>query len=127
MTENKPFLEDVNGFEDNNQKNDRERNKKVTITIPDDSISNGSDIHLHKDEARDEAGPLPDSQQLAKRTLRRNSISLPDLNTPLMQALKQMYGEEEPPENNESVDDVNDINEVSDQQCKNDPPLKRSS
>lgn len=54
-----------------------------------------SDTSLNREEARDHPGPLPDSTELRRRELRRNSISLPELNSIQMDALKKIHDDEE--------------------------------
>lgn len=91
------------------------RIKNVVIMIPDDRVSIASDTLSHKEEAKDTAGPLPDTKQMARKTLRRNSISMPDLNTPMMAVLKNLYAENEANATEQHFEDFNrdDRNEVS--------------
>lgn len=62
----------------------------VIITIPDDLTSTED---LNWEEAREHPGPLPDAATLSQRGLRRNSISLPELNSIQMDALQKIHAE----------------------------------
>lgn len=54
-----------------------------------------SDTSLNREEALDHPGPLPESGDMRSRKLRRNSISLPELNSIQMDALKSIHDEQE--------------------------------
>lgn len=99
-----------------NSVSEKKSDNKVTITIPDDAIGSSSETLLHKEEAKDMAGPLPNTEQMSRKILRRNSISLPDLNTPLMNALQQLYSgvEADKEQNNGETMDLNEDQVVDD-------------
>lgn len=62
----------------------------VIITIP-DVLTSTEDLNW--EEAREHPGPLPDAATLSQRGLRRNSISLPELNSIQMDALQKIHAE----------------------------------
>lgn len=72
-----------------------ESRRRESLLPKPENLHQISDTSLNREEARDHAGPLPDSRDLRRRELRRNSISLPELNSIQMDALKKIYDEKE--------------------------------
>lgn len=75
--------------------------KKATFSInmsggESDSDSTNEEKKRHQDEeALENPGPLPDQDVMSKRSLRRNSISLPEINSIQMNALQKIHEEME--------------------------------
>uniref|UniRef100_A0A336KXI7 CSON001889 protein n=1 Tax=Culicoides sonorensis TaxID=179676 RepID=A0A336KXI7_CULSO len=67
----------------------------IQVTSQDVKTPDKSDTSLNREEARDNPGPLPDSTEMRRKELRRNSISLPALNSIQMDALKKIHNEDE--------------------------------
>lgn len=80
-------------------KSDERRPSVAKFSIHGSHTSITSDSSVNREEARDHPGPLPTSTDI-RRGLRRNSISMPELNSDLMGILQDMYGDHE---NNEQV------------------------
>lgn len=69
--------------------------RRQSLLPKSDHPNQTSDTSLNREEARDHPGPLPDSSEIRRRELRRNSISLPELNSIQMDALKKIHDDEE--------------------------------